>query len=430
MQFEAIWNFHDAFSIDPFIPKKNEKRSQLDVNDADHERISRSLDVEELMTLGSQFLYQGYTKKSFELAVAYFKRASELDYARAFLELAFCYRHGLGVKRSMIKAFECYQEGARLGNTNALIEVALCYLYGEGTLRNLKLAKNAFEIAAEQGDTFSMLHLRDMYHLGPGTNKAEALSQFYETSRLSILHKRAKEGHLGSILQLTHTTAFRDAGEDFKLELFHRVEKAAMREGNFAKWALAHFYAEGIGVKKNARKALSLIEGLLEAGCEWHQLSYVQMLLKLQLKIATALKLLKHLALGPISAYTIDQKSDALFLLGKLYEEGRCVEKSDTVAFKCYLQASDLGNVEAIVKMGDAYLEGRYGLKTIPKRACKYYFKAAIRDSAAAWYALGKCFSTGIGVEKSMKKASVCLERANYFDFEVNAVNKSRFYKK
>ena len=80
------------------------------------------------------------------------EKAAGTGLASAQSNLAYLFRHGLGVERDSVRAFELYKSAAEQGFVEALTPLAECYEVGEGTPQNVYLAAQYYERAARNGD--------------------------------------------------------------------------------------------------------------------------------------------------------------------------------------------------------------------------------------------------------------------------------------
>lgn len=80
--------------------------------------------------------------------------------------------------------------------------------------------------------------------------------------------------------------------------------------------------------------------------------------------------------------------SEAQYELGKLYFNGRGVEKSYTEAFKWFRKSADQGNINALHLIGLAYKDGK-GVRQSYSKAKEYFGLACDKgdDSSCYWYA-------------------------------------------
>jgi TPR repeat protein len=98
-----------------------------------------------------------------EKGVGYLKRASELGFAPAQWELAFCLFHGRGVRKDEKKAFEWAKRSADQGSPEGLNLVGWAYRTGTGAKRNQEEAYRYFLQGAEKGSAAAMFNLGALY---------------------------------------------------------------------------------------------------------------------------------------------------------------------------------------------------------------------------------------------------------------------------
>ena len=99
---------------------------------------------------------------------------------------------------------------------------------------------------------------------------------------------------------------------------------------------------------------------------------------------------------------------EALFKLGDCYEKGLGVEKDLKEAVKWYRMAAEQGYARAQSVLGWYYVNGRVTID--PKEAIKWYTKAAEQGYTGSpqglvQVELGDCYAKGLGVEKDLKEA-------------------------
>ena len=76
------------------------------------------------------------------------------------------YYRGIGTKRDFNQAFRYYRKAADLGNVSALRRLAFCYENGYGTTPDIEAALVCYEDASERGDALATLKLGDFYKEG------------------------------------------------------------------------------------------------------------------------------------------------------------------------------------------------------------------------------------------------------------------------
>jgi len=97
---------------------------------------------------------------------------------------------------------------------------------------------------------------------------------------------------------------------------------------------------------------------------------------------------------------------EAIRHLGSIYSRGQFgLVPSPKKAARLFQRAADLGNVEAMLNVGVAHMNGS-GVKLDKKKAVKYYRMAADRGMPNAQFALGMCYDNGNGVAQDYAEAT------------------------
>lgn len=100
--------------------------------------------------------------------------------------------------------------------------------------------------------------------------------------------------------------------------------------------------------------------------------------------------------------------TDELLEQGKAYESQGDME----AAFKTYLQAAEMGDTEAMHKVGQAYLYKHKGAPFDLKKSAEWYEKAAKGGYIPSMMMLSQCYLAGAGVPESDEIAKQWMERA------------------
>lgn len=97
----------------------------------------------------------------------------------------------------------------------------------------------------------------------------------------------------------------------------------------------------------------------------------------------------------------------ASYLLGELYDQGRGVERSPSLAFHYYERAADEGQAVAGVKVGLIYRDGdkSLGIKKNYDKAIKYFEKGALQALPPSQYYLADMYRRGLGVPVERSEA-------------------------
>ena len=103
--------------------------------------------------------------------------------------------------------------------------------------------------------------------------------------------------------------------------------------------------------------------------------------------------------------------TDAQYSIGRMYYEGKGIEKDFTEAAKWFRISAEGGNLNAIYNLADLYSAGE-GVRRNPKRAAKLYRMVADRGLPEGHLRLGIMYSIGIGVRADKSMAVRHLEEA------------------
>jgi uncharacterized protein len=82
-----------------------------------------------------------FTKTNYRVANSMLKRAADNGVADAAYDLAVSYEKGLGIGKSLPRAFEYYVRAALLGDAQSHYEIGRMYFHGTGVPRNRRLAE-------------------------------------------------------------------------------------------------------------------------------------------------------------------------------------------------------------------------------------------------------------------------------------------------
>jgi TPR repeat protein len=81
-------------------------------------------------------------------AIQWWKKAAEIDHAKAQVKLGLAYAHGKGVEKSAEQAFHWYTKAAEQGDASAQFYCGLALQLGEGVAQDSVLARERYEQAA------------------------------------------------------------------------------------------------------------------------------------------------------------------------------------------------------------------------------------------------------------------------------------------
>jgi hypothetical protein len=100
---------------------------------------------------------------------------------------------------------------------------------------------------------------------------------------------------------------------------------------------------------------------------------------------------------------------EGIYMLGKMYEEGRGVDKSYEQAFKLYQAASHSEN--ALLRIANFYETGKFVPKSVTN-AIKIYNDLQKKNNAFAMYKIGSFYYSGEGLKKDLNNAYKWLNKA------------------
>lgn len=103
--------------------------------------------------------------------------------------------------------------------------------------------------------------------------------------------------------------------------------------------------------------------------------------------------------------------SQAMYLMGWLYQNARGVEQDFARAFELYSNSAAKNNSDAMVGLGSLY-QGGYGLEQDYGKAAEWYTSAAELGNATAMYSLGNLAVFGHGMDVDYALAREWFEKA------------------
>ena len=95
---------------------------------------------------------------------------------------------------------------------------------------------------------------------------------------------------------------------------------------------------------------------------------------------------------------------EAMLKLGEAYAEGRGILRDAGRGVEWYRKAADCGNTEAMLFLGEIYANQEYGLQD-KAEAVQWFRKAADKGRKTAMLTLGYAYKHGEGVERNIKEA-------------------------
>lgn len=324
------------------------------------------------------------TQESKFLAAQQFQKAAEQGHAEAQNMLGVLYDDGEGVRQDKHRAFDLFLKAAEQGNDLAQCNLANKYYSGDGVAIDKSRALYWFGKAAELGNVDAQCHLGWLLYYGDGV--AEDKKQAVEW-----VMKAAINGCEQAQVDMGVFCADGKIKIDCKGgQRFIWVKKAAEAGDVMAQYKIGVLYEKGQVVKKNQASAIEwYVKAAGQGNCKAQErLGKIYSAGSAEVakdlgkavhwytQLATSGDIAAHLRLAEI------YESAPSFNLFEISTWGG-VTKNLELALQWYEGAADLGNAEALYKMG-CYWEnglGCYGSKEI---ALDWYRKAAAKNYPGA----------------------------------------------
>lgn len=291
------------------------------------------------------------TEQNYKLALEWFKKSAEQEYASAYGNIGDMYSNGEGVEQNLIKAVEYYTIGANHKSSDCLYDLACCYFSGEGVKEDKEKAFSLFGEASALNNPFAKYELYKCYINGWGTEKDEKQGLKVLTEAAKLKHPEscyylATYFYSGKIVAKSEQKAFKLIKESAELGYCQAQEK------------LGELYRKGVCGKDESPKL----------AFKWYYKAAEQ---------------------GSVSA---------IFYIGYFYANGYGIKKNTNLAFEWYSRAAKENNPAALNNLAFCYEYGKGTTKDLKKAIC-YYEKAAKLGSTTAQKNLAICYKNGTGVD-------------------------------
>lgn len=181
------------------------------------------------------------------------EQAAALDESRARLKAAEFTVSGYGTKRDAVTGLALLEALATEGNSNALLALGDAYAKGAGGAAARQKAIAYYEQAAAAGRNLAFVRLGQIYRDGTGVDRDPVKA-------LDYLNKAVAAGREGVMAMIGKGIADGKLGKGIpRRNGFAMLEEARRKSNPDAAVALAECYLGGLGVRRNANAALSLL---------------------------------------------------------------------------------------------------------------------------------------------------------------------------
>lgn len=322
---------------------------------------ANNYDVLALFGLGLAGLRQETSAFSEEDSLMYLTIAAALDMMPAMRNCGVCYLLGIGCEPDYEYACEALGIAAQNGDVESCTWLAICNLLGKGQKKDARKAFDLFKDAANRGSARGLLGVAICMHFGIGTapNVSQALDYFNTLAREGVQGVQTWVGKMfadGKLLHIEREAVIEwlltpnfsvnpaywdDLSEDWNYKL---PEIEPVRTGSEGlKLSTDEIRRLGIGYLRQAAEA-----GNDEALIEWGKNVYVNMN---DVEAFVLFDRVKQLA--------DENHPSANYLLAKMYEKGKGVERNANAAFKHAKFAAENEMPEAMDLLGRLYFFGK-----------------------------------------------------------------------
>lgn len=329
-----------------------------------------------------------------ERAFQHYKKASLRNNWVAQNNLASFYRNGDHVEKDVGKAIDLYKASIQYSNKKymtAFKNLGDMYYYEEYGVKDYNLALENYLKASELGSDNAMDNVANMYAYGLGVEKnLETAFEWYL--------KAAQKGNQNAKFQVARAYV---GGLGVKKDLSEGVRvyrELAKADNSAALSNLGVIYKfgdvdpSGFSIEKNLNKAIGFFKKSAELGDDYAP----GHLGDIYFNGGQEINPNYEMAFNWYQLSAERGRSYGKRRLAGMYEDGLYVEKNIEKARSLYKEATEQGDVSAMVYLGDLY---RLNQKPDLKLAFKWYQKAAETGEAVGLNAMGKAYAHGWGVE-------------------------------
>lgn len=332
---------------------------------------------------------------------------SEDEKRRPYLQyrIGKMYAAGLGTQQDYGEAADWLSKAVLQNHKYAQYSLAGLYYRGQGVEQDYAQAFMLYQKSAGQSNPYASYELAKMYRDGIGTEADNVKSQRYFSQALDGFYSLEADSHddklqyrIGQMLS-TGTGTEKD---EKKAAVYW--EKAAKLGNVNAQYALGRYWLEHeIGNPEQAVK-------WIQKAAEGEHTAALYLLAKMYLEGKSVPQDIKR----AVEFFTkaADQNHDfAAYRLGKLFLTGELVAKDVPTAIKWLSKAADANNPYAQYTLGKLYLAGEETEKDVQK-AIAYFTQSSDGGNDFAAYQLGKIYLNGDEVQKNVEEAILWLSRA------------------
>lgn len=314
-------------------------------------RAANQGNLDAIVAVGDYYMQQPNIK----LALEYYNKAAQHNFAPALSRLGLMYFNGDGVQQNYQTSMEFFARAAAVGNATAEYYLGEMHRRGLGVKQDHEVSSAWYNKAAAKDFHKAEVRLADLYFAGKGVP-----ADIYKAIELYKRSANSGDSYSGLLLSIFYAQGMGvEQHLPSSVHWYNIVEKN--KDQLVAKFDVARAYETGFGFKQNYVEA-----------AKWYLLAAQQGLAKAQAKLAD------------------------------LYANGLGVAKDYNLAIKWY---------KAAAEQGDYYAQ--YSLALLLPKAQSYrpslaygvMKKAALGGYRPAQYNLGLMYLQGIGIKSNAIKA-------------------------
>lgn len=202
------------------------------------------------------------------MAVMYYRKAAEMNYAPAQYELGICFRDGIGLQSNTVIAADWFRRSAKQEHAGAAYALGQLYAVGDGVELDIPHAVTWYIIASNGGDVRAMCTLASCYEKGEGVSTVDYDQALY-------WYRKAAEKNY-PLAQFNIGVYYRDGKGVPKdtLEALSWFRRAADQGYPPAQWSVGMCFEWGVGLPApDFVQAFRWFQRSAEAGCAIAQYS-------------------------------------------------------------------------------------------------------------------------------------------------------------
>ena len=333
-----------------------------------------------MLCLGFMYFSGDGVEKNIEESKKWLLKAGEAGLSYGFSSLVDLYY----MSEDYSKAMEYSRKAADMGNGEAMCQIGLLYDSGKGVAKNIDTANQWYLKAGEAGFSYGYTNLADNYKSAKNYDKA-----------IEYFHKAVEMGNEDAIrdeANFIKTIADDYYSAEDNAKAMEYYLKAADKGNGGAMHLIAKIYFLGLGVSKDINAAKQWLQKAGEAGASS---AYKDLAVIAQNENDYTKAMEYYLKAADMG------NGEAMCRIGLLYDSGKGVTKNIDTANQWYLKAGEAG-----LSYGYYNLANNYNSAEEYTKAMEYYLKAADMGNGEAMCQIGLLYNLGKGVAKNIDTAN------------------------